>query len=50
MPTINIRPDLAEKIMAKWKKENPLNDNWKLTQVMQQVGIDYLNHKKENEE
>lgn len=50
MPTINIRDDLADEIMAKWKKENPFKDNWKLTHVMQQLGIDYLNHKKKNEE
>ena len=47
MPTVYIREDLAEKIVAKWIKEHPLEDNMKITQIMQRVGIEYINNKKE---
>ena len=45
MTTIVIRDDLAEKIVAKWKKEHPLEDNMKITQVIHRIGIEYLDKK-----
>ena len=50
MPTINIDDDLAKDIMAKWKKEHPYDKKIKLTRIIHEVGIDYLNHENKNEE